>query len=145
MEKTLTTEDIIVLIAMISVVYAIINFLQKYFQASLRAQKELQAWGLSLKLNDNQQKYLMDLWAVYKKKKLPDKSMEQLLKENELEELLSYSGEDRLPDSLKKFYKTKKREQFIIKMQKIGFNMIQIKLLSGILFNKVGGIHAIKF
>lgn len=145
MEKTFTTEDIIVLIAMISVVYAIMNFLQKYFQASLRAQKELQQWGLSLKLNDNQQKYLIDLWAVYKKKKLFDETMEQLLTQNELEELLSYSGKDRLPDSLKKFYKMKKREQFILKMQKIGFSMTQSQLLLGILFNKIGGIHAIKF
>jgi len=145
MEKSLTTENIVVLLVMISVVYAIMNFMQKYFQAYLVTQSELNKWGLSLKLNDNQQKYLTDLWIAYKKNRLPDDSIEQLLSETELEELLSYCFKDNLPDPLKKFYKKKKCEKFKTKMLKLGFNGQQTIVLSGILFNKIGGIHAIRF
>lgn len=145
MEKTLTTENIVVLLVMISMVYAIMNFIQKYFQAYLVALSDLNKWGLNLKLNDNQQKYLTDLWIAYKNKQLPDDDMEQLLSETELEELLSYCFKDNLPDPLKKFYNKKKCEKFKTKTHKLGFNVQQTTILAGILFNKIGGIHAIRF
>ncbi|MGD9581180.1 MAG: hypothetical protein AB7V50_07390 [Vampirovibrionia bacterium] len=145
MQDTFTSEDIIVLVVMISILYGLMDFFQRRLKNYLHQYRELTKWGMSLKLNDNQKKILMDLWCCYKKNILPQNNIEQLLSDTELKELLFYSEKESLPQELKSFFSQSKYDKTFNNLIKTGFSELQAKILYGILYNKIGGIHAIKF
>lgn len=135
-------EDYIVLIIIIVAIYSIMTLLQKKLQVFLTDQSELLRWGLNLPLNDNQQKFLMELWISFKRKIPPDKSLYAIVSEKDLEEIKNYCSIEKLPEKLQKY--SRKREQTIKQIEQLGFNSEQAFIISGLVYNKVGGIHAIK-
>jgi predicted DNA binding CopG/RHH family protein len=144
MEELLTSEDILLFLIAIGLLYAVLNFVQKKVQQLFDKQKELFQWGLNQKLTDNQQNYLLKLWFAYKNKSIPDQKINEKISEKEFEEIKRLSSRDSLPDNLKFFSSARKRSKTVKKLILNGFTEDQAEILCGLIYNKIGGIHAIR-
>lgn len=144
MDPNLTKEDIIILIIMIGIVYSILHQMQKHFRAYIQAQSDLYKWGLTQKLTDSQQKYLLALWSAYKNKQLPNEQVDELLSEEALSNIINICSGNNLPDNIRKYLKPYKTDKIKRKLLSIGFKDDHATIITGLLFYKIGGIHAIK-
>ena len=144
MDPNLTKEDILVFVIMISLFYGIMTFFQRKMVEYFEFKKRLYRWGMNIKLSETQNKYLLELWKTYKNNYKPSDKTDNIVTELELEELVDYSTDKKLPDELKKAFKTKKHLKKINQLIEKGFNKSQAIIIYGILFNKIAGIHAIR-
>ncbi|MEW5822134.1 MAG: hypothetical protein AB1782_18210 [Cyanobacteriota bacterium] len=144
MKELLTSEDIVIFLIALAILYSALNFVQKKIQGFFDCHKEIYKWGLNLKLTDSQQNYLLYLWFNYKTSNLVDNSMSEKITAEEIEELKRFSGIEILPENLKQFYSANKRLKTIEKIVNKGYTKDQAIILSGLIYNKIGGIHAIK-
>ena len=144
MNETLTFEDIVVLLLLLGAVYSVMTLIQRKFTSFMEKQKKLYKWGADVKLSDKQKSYLLSLWTSYKNKRPPDDNLDTMLSDNELYEIKKACSNNSLPDDLKKCYSERKRLKTMQKLISSGYTEEHAFILCGLIYNKIGAIHAIK-